>query len=432
MKLAKIKKPRVPLKKLLLDHYHWIIAAVTLLILFIYGGAANNFSSLHIIPVSEALGISRTTFSLIFSVKSIMSMLASYFSGAILKKFGFRATSSFFLLVAAISYVALTFMNSYWIFAVVAFAMGAATAFCGTTGATNIISVWFHRHRGTVLGFVSAATGLGGSVMCIAQNAAMERFTWRGSFALCAILCLITAVLSFIFLRNKPQDMHLEAYGEGEEITGKRKRISERAFAGMDMKALYRAPSFYLMILCTFLSCLGVYLVFNTVLPYLKDCGYNATKAASLQSAMMLLFTGTKLLVGFFSDRIGAVKVNLFCVFFGAISIFLLAASQSFALATVAVVLYTIAIPLVTITVPLLAFSLFGYKAQGQYTGMFISVIFAASFLSSPLSNLIHDSLGSYRPAYYLAAIILAVDFVLYLILNKVAKLDNKKHGQAE
>ncbi|MBQ3075091.1 MAG: MFS transporter [Clostridia bacterium] len=432
MNLIKRKRRRVPLKKRLLDNYHWIIAAVTLLMLFIYGGAANNFSSLHIIPVSEALGISRTTFSLIFSIKSIMSMLASYFSGAILKKFGFRATSSAFLLIAAVSYVALSLMNSYWVFVVCAFAMGSAASFCGTTGATNIISVWFHRHRGTVLGFVSAATGLGGSVMCIAQNAAMERFTWRGSFAFCAIACGIIFILVFSFLRNKPSDMGLEAYGEGEEITGKRKRISERAFPGMDMKTLHRAPSFYLMIVCTFLSCLGVYLAFNTVLPFLKDCGYSDAKAASLQSTMMLLFTGTKLLVGFFTDRVGAEKVNTTCVLFGAVSLFLLAASTGYGVASIAVILYTIAIPLVTITVPLLAFSLFGYSAQGQYTGVFISVIYAASFLSSPLSNLIHDTLGSYRPAYYLAAALLAIDLILYPILYKTAKRDNKKYTAAE
>lgn len=432
MKFHRIKRPRVSLKKRLFDNYHWIIAAITLLMLFIYGGAANNFSSLHIIPVSEALGISRTTFSLIYSIKSIMSMLASYFSGAILKKFGFRATSSTFLLIAAVSYLALSLMNSYWIFVVCAFAMGAATSFCGTTGATIIISTWFHRHRGTVLGFVSAATGLGGSVMCIAQSAAMERFTWRGSFAFCAIACGIIFILVFFILRDKPSDMGLEAYGEGEEITGKKKRISQRAFPGMDMKTLHRSPSFYLMVVCTFLSCLGVYLAFNTVLPFLKDCGYSDAKAASLQSTMMLLFTGTKLLVGFFTDHIGAEKVNTTCVLFGAGSLFLLAASKTFAVASVAVVLYTVSIPLVTITVPLLAFSLFGYKAQGQYTGVFISVIYAASFLSSPLSNLIHDTMGSYRPAYYLAAALLAVDLVLYLILYKTAKHDNKKLASAE
>ena len=432
MKLIKTKRPRVPLKKRLLDNYHWIIAGVTLLMLFIYGGAANNFSSLHIIPVSEALGISRTTFSLIFSIKSIMSMLASYFSGTILKKFGFRATASTFLLISAVSYVALSLLHSCWIFDACAVGTGAATAFCGSTGPTIIVSSWFHRHRGTVLGFVSAATGLGGSVMCIAQNDAMERFTWRGSFMFCAIACGIICFLVFSILRNKPGDMGLEAYGEGEEITGKKKRISERAFPGMDMKTLQRSPSFFLMVLCTFLSCLAVYLAFNTILPFLKDCGYSSAKSASLQSTMMLLFTGTKLLVGFFTDRIGATKVNLTCVIFGAGSLLLLAASQTFAVASVAVVLYTVAIPLVTITVPLLAFSLFGYKAQGQYTGVFISVIYAASFLSSPLSNFIHDTLGSYRPAYYLAAALLSVDIILYMILYRRAKLDNKKHTVAE
>lgn len=432
MKSVKIQKPRVPLKKRILDNYHWIIAAVTLLMLFLYGGSANNFSSLHIKPVSEELGISRTTFSLIYSIKSIMAMISSYFSGAILKKFGFRNTSTLFLVISTTCYVALTMMNSTWIFVLVCFAMGSAATFCGTTGSTIIISSWFNRHRGTVLGFVSAATGLGGSVMCIAQNAAMERFTWRGSFALCAVCCGFIAILIFLILRNKPQDMGLVPYGEGEEVTAKKKRISERAFAGMDMQTLRRTPSFYLMVLCTFLSCLGVYLAFNTILPFLTDCEYSPAKAASLQSTMMLLFTGTKLLVGFFTDRIGAEKVNLTCVIFGAGSLLLLAMSNSFAAASVAVVLYTIAIPLVTITVPLLAFSLFGYKAQGQYTGVFISVIYAASFLSSPLSNLIHDTIGSYRPAYYLAALILAVDVVLYIILYKTAKKDNAKNAVAE
>ena len=437
MRVQKIKRPRVPLKKRIFDNYHWIIAAVTLLILFIYGGTANNFSSLHIIPITEELKISRTTFSLVYSIKSVMSMLASYFSGFILKKFGFRKTSTFFLVIATIGYVALAFMESIWILALACFIMGACTSFCGTTGATNIISTWFHRHRGTVLGCVTAATGIGGSVMCIVQTAAMNQFnTWRASYMFCGIACGVCAVLALIFLRNKPRDMGLEAYGEGEEITAKKKRISQRAFPGMDMKTLQRSPSFYLMVICTFISCLGIYLAFNTILPYLEDCGYGKTRAASLQSAMMLLLTGTKILVGFLSDRIGAEKVNLGCTVFGAASLLLLASchtyQMSYGLACLAVVLYSIALPMVTITVPLLAFSLFGYKAQAQYTGIFISVIFAASMISSPLSNLIFDSIKdnpTYAPAYYFAAAILALDILLYLVLYKVAKRDNKKHN---
>ena len=45
-------------------NYHWIIAAVGLLQLLIYGGAVNNFSAYHMIPVCEALDLSRTAFSL--------------------------------------------------------------------------------------------------------------------------------------------------------------------------------------------------------------------------------------------------------------------------------------------------------------------------------------------------------------------------------
>ena len=45
--------------KYIKKNYHWIIAAIALVQLLIYGGAVNNYSGYHMIPVTEALGISR-------------------------------------------------------------------------------------------------------------------------------------------------------------------------------------------------------------------------------------------------------------------------------------------------------------------------------------------------------------------------------------
>ena len=50
-------------------HYHWVIALVVLIELAVFSGILNNIVSVHLIPVTEDLGISRGSFSLAFSVR---------------------------------------------------------------------------------------------------------------------------------------------------------------------------------------------------------------------------------------------------------------------------------------------------------------------------------------------------------------------------
>jgi len=62
------------------QNYHWIIAATLFIELAIYGGLANN-GGLFILPVTEAFDISRGTFSLVSSVRSLVSFFALLISG---------------------------------------------------------------------------------------------------------------------------------------------------------------------------------------------------------------------------------------------------------------------------------------------------------------------------------------------------------------
>ena len=45
-------------------HYHWVIVTLMLTELAVYSGILNNLLSLHLIPVTEELKISRGNFSL--------------------------------------------------------------------------------------------------------------------------------------------------------------------------------------------------------------------------------------------------------------------------------------------------------------------------------------------------------------------------------
>ena len=66
-------------------HYHWVIVVLLLLELAVYSGILNNLLSLHLIPVTEELSVSRGNFSLSMSVRSLVGFFSTLFSGMFFK-----------------------------------------------------------------------------------------------------------------------------------------------------------------------------------------------------------------------------------------------------------------------------------------------------------------------------------------------------------
>lgn len=402
-------------------HYHWIVAATILLMIFIYGGLNNNLQALHLIPLTEYLSISRADFSFAFLFQTLTSVLSTFFSGFVISRFGCRIPATIALVLVASSYFVLSRIETYPTLIFCGAIMGFALGFCSTAGATLTIRAWFRRHVGAVLGLVTAASGIGASVMAAIQTAAMEAGSFRTSFQFASIALFSCAILVFFLLRNKPEEKGLAPLGEGEEIIRKRKRIADDAFPGHSFKKLCTRPSFYFMFFTTFLSCFGLYLAYALIRSHFVDCGFSATRASAFFSTMMLLLTGSKFLVGALSDRLGARVINLVCLLCGAVSLVLLAFTKTAFVATLSMIFYAIALPTVTIMSPLLSYSLFGYRAQAQYTGIFLAIGSISSFLGTYVSNFIHDIFGSYQPSFLIGAGLCILSIGLFLVLYKMA-----------
>ncbi|MBR3837327.1 MAG: MFS transporter [Clostridia bacterium] len=412
------------------SHYHWVVAAVMFLMIFSYGGAGNNLTSLHIIPVTEELEVGREAFSLAMGAKTLAGMLSTFFSGFLIARMGTRLSSTLGLLVSAGAYYLLANLDSLWMLSLGGGLLGLAAGFCTTSAASHVTRLWFHRYQGTVLGVITAATGIGGSVMCIVQTAAIKAGSFRSSFYLCAGVILAAALLFFLFARNKPEDMGLAPLGEGEQV-GRKRRSSAEAFPGFSMKRLWSRPSFYLMMLCTFLSCISMYMAYSTIRSHMIGCGFSEDQASGIHSAMLLILTGTKILAGVLSDRLGAKRVNVIFHVMAVLSLGLFAFVENYGTAIVATVLYTCSLPIVTVGISLIAFSLFGYRAQSEYTGIFLGIITVSNFVADYASNFIFSIAGSYRPAFLTAAGIAAVSMLLFFILYRLCEKD-KRLSQAE
>ena len=407
-------------------HYHWIIAAMALLQLLIYGGAANNFSAYHMIPVSDALGISRTAFSLATSMRSIVSVFSTLFSGILLQRFGYRKVASVGLFFAGAAYVVYTLMNSYWMLLLGAVLIGLAHGICATSAVSRLLNSWFHKYRGTVLGIVTAATGVGSTLLGFIQAWAIDNVSWRMSFGFLAGLQLALAILVYLLVRSEPKDMCLRPFGDGEKLDTKKSNTIR--WSGIPMDQLKRLPTYYFLIICALLSSMCVLATQYNLVPYFQDCGMSATRTSKIYGTMMLMLGFVKLGMGALCDAIGPKKVTLLCHISCALGLTLvLTLPQTDAAMIGALLIYDLACPVTTMLFPLLSMELFGYKAQNQYIGTIMAMTSAGNILSGPLANAVRDATGSYVPFFWFVVTISLTLVGMYAILFAMASRDKKR-----
>ncbi len=403
-------------------HYHWIVAGVMFLMVFIYGGAGNNLVSLHIAPVSEYLEISRGEFTMAGSTRTIVSMISTFLSGFLISRYGVRLCAGMGMILCSVGYGVLAMVENTFMLSLGNGLLGVASGLSSTTAAVYIARVWFHRHSGTILGLITAASGIGAGVMCMIQTAAIEASGFRASYWTCAVCLGVGAVLVLAFVRNKPHDMGLLPLGDGEKVTGRRPTNQKVGFAGLSMKELWKIPAFYVMILCIALATISAYTAFTVVRPFIVDCGYTAAQASGIQSMMMLFLTVVKIMTGYLNDHLSGRTVFALCVVCGIAGLVLLGVTSNYILILIAVILYTGSLPLTTLATPLLATDLFGYRAQPQYTGILLSIIAVTSFLGEYFTNLLYDIKGSYHFSFMVGAALGVVSLLLLFIVVRMKR----------
>ena len=407
-------------------YYYWTLLAMMVLLMGIRGGIYNNLTSLHLVPVTEDLDITRVQFALAGSAFSVMAMLSNLVSGTMIQRCGYRPLLCGFFLFSAVSFVLLCKAGSYAaIFAGYAM-VGITSGICGDAGAARLVSVWFHKHRGTVMGIVASSTGIGSTVICILQTAAIEGSGYKASFFLAAVLMVACGVLALLFVRDHPAKMGLLPYGDGEKLNMK-KREHDDHWHGFTVQQLVRRPTFYMMIFGTLISATLPYLAYYVLIPHLQDKGLSFTQASSLQSIMMLTLTGAKLINGFLCDRIGAKKVELLCILCNIAALVLLATAKSYGLLMAAVIAFSVGLTAFSVIIPLLSTALFGYQAQTFFNGIFFAMISAAGILANPISNAIYGRIGNtYSPIFLVAAGLLVLMMGFYLLMYRLAEKDRK------
>jgi len=414
-------------------HYAYIIFAVCFLSVFATLGFGSSPKSTYLTAITAQLGLERGLFTVNDSMRYLSTALLNFFFGALVMRLGARRMVGFgfsFLIAACLIY---SVSNTYWQFYIGGLFLGAGFAWTSTTIVGHIVEHWFTNSKGTVMGVILAANGLGGIVsenvvtrILYGMDASLptDQARWRLGYRLTALLFLIVGLLVVALLRNKPSDVGLEPLGQNAVKKAKRGANWE----GFEMADILKKPYFYLSGVCVFIMGFILQTMSNVSKPHMYDLGISKEYVIYVFSVHALVLFAAKILAGIGYDRFG-IRVTFAACCAAAITS-LLCLSITTPESTVVLWLYSIisslAMPLETIMIPLLVSELFGHKAFSTVMGYYLSLNVLGYACGVPLANLSYDILGSYRPILIVLTVVMTLASAAAMISFRIAKKDRE------
>ena len=277
---------------------------------------------------------------------------------------------------------------------------------------------WFVKRRGIVTGLVKVGTGAGQLIIPLTASLLIANSGWRTSFMVIGIFGMILLVLISRLLRRDPEEMGQNA----EEKTNS--KVDDKAFNGTDISfgQAIRMHQFWLLFIVNFAVVYCLLIVLVHIVPFTRDLGVSATKAAGVLSTIGGVSMLGRFATGLFIDRFNSRLAMIFCFVLLVSTLLWLQIADELWMIYLFAACYGIAHGgFFTAISPIVA-EYFGIGAHGVLFG---AIVFSGCFGGSVgpiLAGHIFDVTGSYSPAFWLSSLVALLGLGLILLLKPIRK----------
>lgn len=156
-------EPQKPKSNRKLD-YKWVVVGVCFLTIMITLGFCSSPGSLYLDVVPEVIGVSRTAFSLMNTFRFVANAIVNLFFGFLVHKFGTKKLMCAGILCLTGAMALSATATNIYMFYLAGVLLGIGFSWTGTTMMGCVINKWCKENRGTIMGAVLAANGIGGAI----------------------------------------------------------------------------------------------------------------------------------------------------------------------------------------------------------------------------------------------------------------------------
>lgn len=381
--------------------YKWVILFACFLMVFVCIGISSGTKSLYLAPITQALGISRSMYSLNDSFRHISTAIVNLFFGTLIYKFGVKKMIALGFILQIASILTFAYATNLVMLYIAGCLLGSGFAFTSATMVSAVIRRWCHTNLGKYTSTILAANGIGSAIGAPILNPIINRpdapFAYRQAYLLTAILMAVIGVIVLLLIRESPKNEPIQSRID----TGK--KVKNIGWEGIPFSKAKKQPFFYMACCGIFLTGMMLQGIYGIYAAHMRDVGLDTGLVATMASTLALALTFSKIVVGFLYDRFGIRTVLLACQGFAVICfvLFILIAPSvtGIVMAFAFCITFSLALPLETVVIPLMTNDLFGIASYEKILGIFMAMNYAGFALGAPVINLVFDRTGSYIPA---------------------------------
>jgi sugar phosphate permease len=287
--------------------YGWAVAGATFLVMLATAGAMGA-PGVIIEPLEKEFGWSAAQISVALAIRLALFGLIAPFAAAFINRFGVRAVVVTAIGMISAGILASLAMSQIWeLIALWGVIVGVGTGMVALVLGATVATRWFAERRGLVVGMLTASSATGQLVFLPLLAKLTQDHGWRTALAFVVVMLLVAGMVALAFLRDRPSDVGLPAFGSRAVEPAPKQDLSLTAMMASPLRALYaaRANRTFWVLFATFFVCgLSTNGLIQT--HWISLCGDYGIAPVSAAGALAAIgafdFVGT-IFSGWLSDR---------------------------------------------------------------------------------------------------------------------------------
>ena len=256
--------------------------------------SSTNSNFLAVLPDALRVGPGQLTTALAFSVW-IVAILAPI-SGRMMDRFGVRRIIIPGAVLLGVTYLLMSQMTRYWQFFALELLLSVPASMHCSVGYAKIVSSWFDRHRGAVLGLcVALGAGVGQTLMPKLSDYLIRTYGWRGGYMGISAIVLLLGLPAIALLARTPARKAEAARDSGPAPL----------LEGVTRAEALRTPAFYLVFFAIMFGSMSLLGTLQVAKPMLLERGLANGLAVTVSS-----FAFAGVILGEFSSGLLVDRLN--------------------------------------------------------------------------------------------------------------------------
>jgi sugar phosphate permease len=413
-------------------YYGWFIAAVCVLVYFFTNGMT-IFVPQNLFPrFMEDFGANTAQVSLTGTITFLGTAVMAPFVGWLIDRFGVLRIIHIGLIFLAICFCLYPFADSLEQLYVLHVGFALGLVLCGLMPNVVLLSAWFIRYRGAVIGLLTSASSMAGGLLPLAISPLVLNpdYGWRWGFGALAIAYLVFGLLpGLTALKASPAEVG--AWPDGRRPEAMEDDAGAGEPDGIEFSVALRSRTLWALAFSS--ACLWYSIIAinsQATIFFEQDAGLSPADATLLYSAIFWSAIAGKFLFGAISDKFPKHRVMLITatlLFCGSLMVFSngeegLQLTTDIQQLTAFAIVFGLGYGGSFTMIQLVCVDCFGQRALGKLLGIIIFVDSLGGAAGIQLAGQLRATSGTYLVPFMTVTVVALVAIIGVLFIKPLNK----------